>query len=156
MDMHRGKQHQTQQGFTLIELMVVVAIIGILAAIGYPSYTDYLRRGKIAEAATSLGEARAKMEHYFLDNRTYAGADGANLPCNAAVMSAGKKYFTYDCYNLGANTYTARATGVGTQGMGAFVYEITEKNIRSSTVTSDPSGWTSNAACWVTRKGGVC
>lgn len=142
-------------GFTLLELMVVVVIVAILAAIGYPSYTDYIRRGKIAEALSTLAETRTKMEQFFLDNRTYLGADGANMPCNAAVLNAGKKQFNYACSNLGATTYTVTANGVGTEGMGPFQYTIDAQNVRASTV-SGLSGWSGNATCWVTKKGGVC
>ncbi|MCL4799997.1 MAG: type IV pilin protein [Burkholderiales bacterium] len=144
-----------QRGFTLLELMIVVVVIGILAMIAYPSYSDYVRRGKIAEAASALMETRGKMEQYFLDNRTYAGADAAGLPCNATVMSAGKKYFGYACSNLGAATYTVTATGAAGEGMGGFVYTIDQANQRASTVTG-VSGWSGNTSCWVTKKGGVC
>jgi len=142
-------------GFTLIEVMVVVAIVGILATVGYPAYSDYLRRGKIAEAVSTLAETRAKLEQYFLDNRTYAGADTGNFPCNTTVLNAGKKNFTYACTNLGAGTYDLSATGQTGEGMTAFTYTINQANVRSSTVTG-LSGWTGNATCWVTKKGGVC
>jgi type IV pilus assembly protein PilE len=142
-------------GFTLIEVMVVVAIVGILATVGYPAYTDYLRRGKIAEAISSLADARAKLEQYFLDNRTYVGADAANMPCNPTVLNSGKKNFTYACSNLGAGTYDLTATGQAGEGMTAFSYTINQANVRTSTVTG-LSGWTGNATCWVTKKGGVC
>jgi type IV pilus assembly protein PilE len=142
-------------GFTLLELMVVIVIIAILAAIGYPSYTDYIRRGKIAEALSTLADTRTKMEQYFLDNRTYVGADAANMPCNAAVLSNGKKYFAYTCPTLNATQYTIQAAGVGTEGMAPFVYTIDQQNVRASTVTG-LSGWSSNPNCWVTKKGGVC
>jgi prepilin-type N-terminal cleavage/methylation domain-containing protein len=151
-----GLQHRAQRGFTLIELLVVVAIIAILATIGYPSYSDYVRRGKIAEAMTTLGETRAKMEQYFLDNRTYVGADAANRPCEATVLNQGKKYFTYTCSNIGAGTYTVTADGTtAANGMVGFTYTIDEKNQRASTVTG-VSGWSGNATCWVLRRGGAC
>jgi type IV pilus assembly protein PilE len=146
-----------QRGFTLLELMIVVAVIGILAMIGLPSYSDYVKRGKIAEATSSLSDTRVKMEQFFLDNRTYVGADAANLPCNAAVLSAGKKHFTYACSNLGAGTYTVTATGVASEGMTNFTYTINQQNTRQT--TSAPTGWaaaTMPANCWITKKGGVC
>lgn len=142
-------------GFTLIEVMIVVAIIGILATVGYPAYTDYLRRGKIAEAISTLADARAKLEQYFLDNRTYVGADAANMPCNPTVLNSGKKNFTYACNNLGVGAYDLVATGQANEGMTAFTYTINQANVRTSTVTG-LSGWTGNATCWVTKKGGVC
>jgi type IV pilus assembly protein PilE len=152
-----GKQHSTQRGFTLIELMVVVVVIGILAAIGYPSYTDYIRRGKVAEATSTLSDVRNKMETFYLDNRTYVGSDAANLPCNATVLNTGKKYFTYDCATPAptAGAYTITAVGNATEGMGGFTYTITEQNVRASTVTG-VTGWSGNATCWVTKKGGIC
>jgi type IV pilus assembly protein PilE len=142
-------------GFTLIEVMIVVAIVGILAAVAYPAYTDYILRGKIAEAISTLAQTRAKMEQYFLDNRTYAGSDAATLPCNAAELSAGKKHFDFACTNLGVGTYDVTATGKAADGMGPFTYAINQANVRSSTITG-LSGWSGNATCWVTKKGGIC
>ena len=149
-----GMQHKMQRGFTLLELLIVVVVISVLAMIAYPSYSDYVRRGKIAEATSTLMETRAKMERFFLDNRTYAGSDAAaGLPCYKPDMDAGKKHFTFQCSNLGTGTYTVTATGA--TGMGGFVYTIDQANQRASTVTG-VTGWTGSASCWVTKKGGVC
>jgi len=62
------------RGFTLVEMMVVVAIIAILAGIAYPSYMDSVRRARRADASRALMEAAAAMERYFSQNHSYAGA----------------------------------------------------------------------------------
>ena len=134
------------KGFTLIELMIVVAIIGILSAIAIPAYTDYITRSKIPEATSNLADLRVKMEQFFLDNRTYVGG-----PCTTAG-----KYFTYSCAagEPTAATYVIQAVGVATTGMSGFTYTVNQANAKATTAV--PAGWTSNAACWVTKKGGAC
>jgi len=62
------------RGFTLIELMVVVTIIGILAAIAMPTYQEHVRSGKRAQAKADLSEIAQFMERFYTENNTYAGA----------------------------------------------------------------------------------
>lgn len=64
---------KTQKGFTLIELMIVIAIIGILAAVAIPAYTDYIKRGKVAEAVQLLGGLKTPLEEYFASKGMFPG-----------------------------------------------------------------------------------
>lgn len=131
-------------GFSLMELMIVVAVVGILAAIALPSYNDYMQRGKITEATSSLSELRIRAEKFFADNRTYIGF-------NQTITGA--RYFTFACNPVTATTFTCTATGSG--GMSGFVYTINESNARASTFTG-LAGWNNSTTCWVTRKGDSC
>lgn len=139
-------------GFTLIELMVTVAIIGILAAVAIPSYSNYVIRSKIPDATSALAAKRVQMEQYFQDNHTYAPA--ATGPCASDTTTS--RFFTFSCSVAGTSTvYTLQAVGVGT--MTGFTFTIDQDNAKVTTMTSGaPSGWTSNAGCWVTKRGGVC
>ena len=139
-------QSRKQLVFTLIEVLIVVAIVGILAAIAVPQYSDYVTRSKVAEATANLGSMRVSMEQYFQDNRQYIG-----YPCAAS----GAKYFTYACVTA-ATTYTITATGVVAQGMGGITYTVNESNAKT-TVIAAPSNWTAGTtSCWVTNKAGSC
>jgi type IV pilus assembly protein PilE len=140
-----------QHGFTIIELMIAVAIVAILAAIALPAYNDYVQRAKITEVFSALSDFRVRMEQFYQDNRIYTGAglDG----CGAAGPNS--KYFTFGC-TPAAQTYMITATGIANQGLTNFVYTLDEKNVRATTTLG--TGWNGapNPACWVRRKDGSC
>jgi type IV pilus assembly protein PilE len=140
------------KGFTLIEIMIVVAIIGILMAIAIPAYGNYVKRAKITEAVGALSEMRVKLEQYFQDNRTYVGACGTT---GVAALPASSKSFDFACpsASLTATGYVVTATGKASANMDGFSYTINQANVRASTITA--SGWNSNAACWVLGPGGA-
>jgi type IV pilus assembly protein PilE len=107
-------------GFTLIELMVVIAIVGILAAIAYPSYMDSVRKARRADAKAALSNAAQALERYYTENNTYLNAglgDSAgaifpdHTPSDQAHSSA---YYILSITNQGASTYTLNATPTGT------------------------------------------
>lgn len=137
---------QSQKGFTLVELMIVVVIVGILASVALPAYTDYTLRGRIPEATANLANKRVQLEQYFQDNRTYMGA----ATCNADSTTS--QYFDFSCTTQSATAYTVQATGKGS--MSGFTYTIDQNNAKAT--TSVPSGWSTNSGCWVTAKGGAC
>ena len=143
-----------QRGFTIIELLIVMVILAILAAIALPTYNDYTQRAKITEAFTGLADFRVRMEQFYQDNRRY---DGAGLN-GCGVSGPNSKYFTFLCAPglAPSQTYTITATGIADQGLTNFVYTLNENNVRATTTLG--TGWNGapNAACWVRRKDGTC
>src|SRR6266403_786619 len=117
-------------GFTLIEVMITVAIVAILAAVAIPSYTDYITRSKIQEATSTLLSMRTKMEQYFQDQRTYSGAC---LPNTVAPPPAGLKYFTIGCSNQTTTTYLITATGIAGTDIAQFPCTSDQGNTRQTT-----------------------
>lgn len=141
------------RGFTLIELMVVIAIAAILAAVALPSYTDYVRRGKITEATSTLSELRLRAEKYFADNRSYQPSPPSGTTVGFSTVANGTQYFTYACTAATSDTFTCAATGVG--DLGGFAYTINESNVRASDFTS-VAGFSDCGTRWITRKGEAC
>lgn len=135
------------RGFTLIELMIVVAIVAILSAVAYPSYVDYVRRGKIVDALASLSQHRTQMEQYFQDNRNY-GTAGGTCPITLTISSS----FAFTC-SVGTpnTTYTVVAessAGGVTPVAGDYRYTISESNSKSTTKFK---GATVTKSCWLIR-----
>ena len=145
-----------QKGFTLIELMIVVAIIAILAAVSMPVYTDYLIRGKIPEATTALALTKTAMEQYYQDNHRYSSATGGTA---CGINPSSTNNFSVTCAASDAvptQTFTAAATGIIGTNVAGFSYTINESGDKTSTITSPPapSGWASpQSQCWVTKAG---
>ena len=140
---------QRARGFTLIEVLVVVAIVGILAAIALPSYADYVRRSKIIEATRGLSDFRTRMEQFFLDNRTYAGGCAVAKP----IVQANVRTFTFTCPTETVTTYVFTETGVAAEGMNNFLCNV--DHTKGQATTNTHWGKTSGV-CWVTRKDGTC
>lgn len=136
----------TNNGFTLIELMVTVAIVAILASIALPNYNDYVTRSRISEATSGLAAKRVRLEAYFDNNRTYVGAP------DCASDTTTSASFTFSCSTAAANAYAIQAVGKAT--MAGFTYTIDQANAKAT--TSAPSGWTSSTSCWVQRRDGSC
>ena len=142
-----------QRGFTIIELLIVIAILGLLTAIALPAYDGYTQRAKLTEAFTALSDFRVRMEQFYQDNRRY---DGAGLN-GCGVAAPNSKYFTYVCAPglAPSQTYTITATGLANEGLTNFVYTLNESNVRATTTVG--TGWSgAGSACWVRRKDGSC
>ena len=144
------------RGFTLIEIMLVVAIIAVLAAFALPQYRDYVLRGQLVEASNGLSSLRANMERYYQDNRTYADVLPLRAPCNSldpATRTFGK--FSIACEGVrDASVYTLVATGSGPTAN--FVYTVNQADVRTSR-TFGVTGWGTNGSpCWVLSRGQAC
>ncbi|MFC0678903.1 type IV pilin protein [Lysobacter korlensis] len=97
-----------QRGFTLIELMITVAVIAILAAIALPSYNEYVRKGRRSEAARFVGEMQLGLERWRAENPSYAPC--APAPCGSGVYPAAPSAAASPFYQLDVPAATATAT----------------------------------------------
>jgi type IV pilus assembly protein PilE len=147
-------------GFTLIEVMVAVAIVAILAAIALPVYSSYVIRGKLVAGTNSLAALRAQMEQYYQDNRQYTSVSASIVsPCLVATTASTSNTFVVGCTAassvLTATTYILTATGAGpTDGA---VYTVDQYN--NMATLGVPKSWgalPANHGCWLMRKGDSC
>ncbi len=162
--MHRpvlGRARQAwQQGFTLIEVMIVVAIVAILSSVAYPAYTDYVRRGQLQEAFTNLANYRIQMEQYYQDNRRYTATTASTTCAGAAaqLLTAAElrgqiTNFTYTCVP-GNNGQTYTLTAAGTGNTNGYDYTINQDGTRSTAKFAGTA--VTGSSCWQSKPGTSC
>lgn len=134
-----------QSGVTLLELMIVVAIVGILAAVAVPAYTDHISRGRIARGVEALMEAKVRMEQYYNSNRTYTVAGGTTCPSLFAALFSDTDF---DVALSSCSTTTFTITATGKSGMSGYSYTINQNGVKTS---STPTA--SSSTCWLMSKG---
>ena len=147
-----GAKRASQSGFTLMEVLVVTAILGILAGLALPAYRDYVRRGSIPEATAALSDYRVKMEQYYQDHRNYgSGGKCANddpAPAWKDFSPAGKKNFDYGCETpADGQDYTLTATGNTSSVVGGHAYVQTSGGTKTKTF----KGESVDKNCWLVR-----
>lgn len=133
---------RNNKGFTLIELMIVVAIVGILGAIAYPSYADYVRKARRADGMTAVLNAANMMERCGSTFGRYDHANCANL-LNANPSPEG--YYSVTGGNAGASTYTFTAAAQGKQLSDSGYcddFAVDQAGVKTS------SGSEGNDRCW--------
>lgn len=141
------RSHPSRQiGFTLIELMIVVAIAAILAAIALPNYRSYIERGDRASARAALMDAQQFMERFYVANDSYAfdkAGTAAALPARLQSVPAESPRYTLSLVTGGTVTsaFTVTATPIGTVAKCA---NLTLSNTGEKGITGDGTV----AECW--------
>lgn len=151
LNFHKSKLHKKHSGFTLIELMIVVAIVGILAAIAIPWYGDYIKRSRLPEAFTTLDSYAVKLDQYYQDNGRYTTTLGSGV-CGVAAPSS--TYFGYASLCPTDSTYTLTATGKASQKMDDFEFRLKQDKTRTTEKFFNNVPTLKN--CWMKSKGDVC
>jgi type IV pilus assembly protein PilE len=137
-------------GFTLIEVMITVAVIAIIAAIAVPSYSSYMQRSRITEATNQLATTRMQLEQYYQDNKNY-GSSATACGNNLGTSSSDTFNFTCGWGTDGTNqSFIATATGIGS--MAGFIYTIDNSNARTTVFP----GVAGTQACWMFKSSDSC
>ncbi len=134
-----------QNGFTLIELMITVVVIGILASIAYPSYTQYMLQARRAEAQSDMLKIQLGLEKWRANRASYrsdatasdTGVATTNTPANAGFTNT-NTYYTYTITGATGSAYTINAAAQGTQ----------VNDTGCTPFTLNQSGTKTPTACW--------
>ena len=129
-------KRQFQQGFTLIELMIVVAIIGILAAVALPAYQDYTKRAKLSEVVLAASQCRTTIsEVYQSGSLTMVSANAWGCESSAQSSKYVKSVATNDVGKI-----TVTATGFGDAGIDGMAIDMTPTNATGAPITTYTQG----------------
>lgn len=133
------------QGFTLIEIVIALAIIALLTAVAYPSYNQYTERSKLGGAVTTLANLRLEMQQVYLDSRSYL-KEGTTDEC--AVADQSDDNFTFTCSSDDAKSFSFTATNKAAVGLGSaesYTFSIDQAG-RQKTLAY--AGETQDLDCW--------
>lgn len=135
-----------QQGFTLIEAMIVTAIVSILAAIAIPSYQDYMRRGQLQEGFALMSGFQLRIEQSYQDNRHYG--NGAADSSNCAIATPTSSRFEFSCATSDERqAYTLIGTG-NSGAVRGYKYSINQNGQRRTLLFKSNEV---EANCWLDR-----
>ena len=137
--------YRPRRGFTLIELMITVAIVGILAAVAYPSFIEQVRKSRRADAIAALAQVQQAQERWRANNPTYT-TDLSATGLNVANPSSG--YYTLAASGASATGFTAIATASGSQASDAKCTALS-LTMNAGTISYGKTGTAASAQqCW--------
>lgn len=132
-----------KKGFTLIEMLIVVVIIGILASIAFPSYKAYILKSHRTDGLAALSRYQSIMERCYAQNFSYNAACAA-LP--AFPVNSAQNYYSISASNLSATTFTLTATPIGIQATDTLCSSISLNQANQKTALDSSGG--SQSICW--------
>ncbi len=140
--MGNSNARRAMAGFTFVELLITVAIIGVLATIAYPSYTDFVKRSNRTEGQRELLRIAGLMEQYFLDQRLYTSDLSALGFSSSTVTTENGHYSIKATVSDDADIFTLTATAIGSQAADTDCKTMTLSNTGAKTSSPSSSG------CW--------
>jgi type IV pilus assembly protein PilE len=138
------------QGFSLIELMIALAIAAIIAAVAIPGYRDHMLRAHIPEATSTLSALAMRLEQHYQDNQAYSNVNGC------AITMPTDDFFTFECAaNDGGQSFLLKASGKSTGAMADFVFTLDQNG--NAMTTKLPAAWgRAPFNCWINKRSSTC